>query len=215
MALLKQGPSRGFRASRCPCCNLLLPLCICAHLRLEPASIHVVLLRHPNEALRASGTGFLALRCLGAELLQVDQVEARLAQGFAPPAALLFPPDGEECFKEIALGNPAPSVDMAAFMAVQTLIVPDGSWSEARRMVRRDPLLRTLPRVTLAPCEPWLDQPLRSDKWGRPCTAEAVGQLLAQRGDALAGENLKRCLREFVNAHWMARGRIPSDPPGS
>jgi len=196
--------SRGFRSTRCPKCLLPQPHCLCAQARSTPAPLSLILLRHPKEAWRSSGTGALLLRCFeGAELVEPSQWDARQALGFEEPVAILFPPDGEDCLR-----NPQ-SPDVAPQIIPRTLIVPDGSWMEARRMVRKNDYLRTLPRVSPCMATRWIADPLRVDIWERPCTAEAVGQYFADLGWNEPAAMLREQLFQFVAAHRKARGLPP------
>jgi len=199
---MKKSSPRGFRTSRCPLCSLVAPLCVCEALHFVPSAIPVVLLRHPREAERSSGTGFLAMQCLGGTLLEPELLDAWLDAHATQKIALLFPPDGEEALGSVAgIGNTP-----EAGLLPEILIVPDGSWSEARRMVRKNPRLRGFPRVSPQMGAPWLERALRTDKWVRPCTAEALGQWIAQTGDTACADNLRQALVAFVNAHLKARG---------
>jgi len=198
--------SRGFRTERCPVCSLPLVNCVCSQLKQASSNIHIVLLRHLSEAVRPSGTGFLALYCIqSSELLLPTDLDAFLAKHAHEKMALLFPPDGAEAMPDSAKVL-LDTCTQPKGIPVQTLIVPDGSWQEARRMVRKHALLRSLPRVSPQMLTRWIDNPLRSDKWVRPCTAEAIGQWLQEREQQAAAEALRISLRAFVDAHWKARG---------
>lgn len=198
--MLLNAQPRGFRSNRCPVCSLPTAHCICSHLQPAPCGVRVVLLRHPKEAWRSSGTGFLALRGLQhAELCEPEQISQRFTEGFPAHCALLFPGDGEEAMPTEAIPSQPGQV--------QTLLVPDGSWQEVRRMVRKRIDLLRLPRVSPVLQGRWIADPLRQDKWTRPCTAEAIGQWLANVGEWQASEQMQKSLRAFVAAHWTARGR--------
>jgi len=198
---LPKNASRGFRSTRCTACQLPIQHCICAHAQNMAAPLHLILLRHPKEAWRSSGTGALLLRCLqGMTIIEPAQWEARQQQGFSEPIAILFPPDGEECLKHPETASTTEP------LRPQTLIIPDGSWLEARRMVRKNEFLRNLPRVSPNMSTRWITDPLRIDKWERPCTAEAVGQYLQDLGFAQHAILLRQQLLHFVAAHRKARG---------
>lgn len=192
---------RGQRSERCPQCRLPLAWCFCTE--LEPPfdiGVSLILLRHPHEKFRSSGTGFLPGLCVNDfRILEPEELET-VRTNLQEPVALLFPPDG---FSDGRLPDCPPT----QLPGIQTLIVPDGSWSEARRMVRRSEWLRNLPRVSPAIPQAWLSNPLRNDKWSRPCTAEAIGHWLFEFGATAAAERLKQQLQKFVEAHRKARGK--------
>jgi DTW domain-containing protein YfiP len=192
--------SRGLRTNRCPGCNLPHENCVCGHLIPVPCNIRVCILRHHKEAHRSSGTAILALRGLqNSELLDPNTVNEFLQANSPEGMAMLFPPDGQD-----QLTNFPSTAEM--FQQVKILIVPDGTWMQTRKMVRKNPLLKALPRVSPQMLTRWTENPLRLDKWERPCTAEAIGQWLGEAGETGAASHLRHCLQVFVEAHWKARG---------
>ncbi len=198
MALLNT--TRGQRSERCPRCNLPKQWCFCSQTEILDLPTQIILLRHPKEKFRSSGTGFLPSLCLKSfQIVEPEELET-LLKGLETPIALLFPPDGDS-------DGRLPDYSPNRMEGLKTMIVPDGSWSEARRMVRRSPELRQLPRVSPPMGDRWLSMPLRQDKWNRPCTAEAIGHWLANEGYMQATDRLRHILIQFVEAHWKARGR--------
>ena len=83
----------------------------------------------------------------------------------APGTAVLFPGDGATDAR--ALQQP-----------VRTLVVVDGTWSNARKLVERCPLLRQLPRVALQPDRPGNYRIRREPAAHCLATIEAVAQVL-------------------------------------
>jgi DTW domain-containing protein len=108
---------------------------------------HVVFLQHPRERRVAIGTARMAhLSLPNSELhVGVDFTDhARLAELAARPerVAVLFP--GEEAIPlEEARENPP-----------ETLIVVDGTWPLARKLVKTNPALAGLPRIGFVPRRP-------------------------------------------------------------
>lgn len=178
---------RGFRQARCASCGLTPEGCVCALFgRLDcPLSISVVMSR--PEARSASNSGRLlalwlpevALHVRGADDAAPDALVER------PGSALLFP---------AASSEPLPA-------GVRHLIVPDGTWSQARRIERRWFAARGLPRVALR--GPWPSSyGLRRGGDGL-CTFEAVAIALGVLHDRALAEAL---LGRF--AEWSRRGRV-------
>jgi len=108
---------------------------------------HVVFLQHPRERRVAIGTARMAHLALPNSELHVGldfTGHSRLAQLAAQPerVAVLFP--GEEAMSlEDARSNPP-----------ETLIVVDGTWPLARKLVKTNPLLAGLPRIGFVPRRP-------------------------------------------------------------
>jgi DTW domain-containing protein YfiP len=102
----------------------------------------VLLLQHPSEVNHALNTARLAaLGLKNAELVVgevFEELPALLNQA-GYQARLLFPAD-----------EALPLQAYAATDEPLLLVVPDGTWRKARKMLHLNPLLAALPRVTLA-----------------------------------------------------------------
>jgi DTW domain-containing protein YfiP len=159
-------------SNRCARCLVRRDLCLCAEVVPVPTATRFVVVRHMLEKFRSTNTGRIALLGLtNAALVEFGGTDGPgdLASLVGPDAALLFPdggrpPDRPPC----------------------TVVVVDGSWSQARRMVQRLPALRSLPRLALPTFEalPRLRAPTRPDGLS---TIEAMTRAIALlEGDAAA-----------------------------
>lgn len=132
----------------------------------------MVFLQHHREARRRLGTCRLAhLQLPGSELHVAARFDGhpRLATLAAEGAALLFPGPG---------ALPVHAV------APRLLVVVDGTWSEARKVIGRTPALAALPRIGLAPAAPGRYRIRRAPAPHCLSTVEAVVDVLG----ALAGD---------------------------
>ncbi len=108
----------------------------------------VVLLQHPRERDVPIGTARMAALCLPNAELHVgvrwggSAALARALSDRARPAVLLYPGEGAI---DVASHPPAGPV---------TLVVVDGTWWQARKVIRENPELAALPRYTFAPPTP-------------------------------------------------------------
>ncbi len=123
-------------------------MCYCARLpRLETAT-RIVILQHTRERDMAHGTARMASLCLPGASLHVGVDWARHAPVMraladpARPAILLYPGPGA---RDILREPPTGPV---------TLVVVDGTWPQARRVVRDNPALAALPRYAFTSPEP-------------------------------------------------------------
>jgi DTW domain-containing protein YfiP len=88
------------------------------------------------------------------------------------------------------------------------LIVLDGSWSQAARMARREPALRSLPRVKLPP-GPRSSYRLRTQQDpARVCTFEAVARALGVLEGPEVQQALESFFRVMVERMLWARGKL-------
>ncbi len=103
-----------------------------------------------------------------------------------------------------------------------TLIVPDSSWRQAQRFVRREPALLGIPHVKLpegAPSEYRLrQQPNDTSLCTLEAIARAIGLLESPEGQA----RLETVLNVMVERVLWSRGKLPADqctasdiPPGA
>lgn len=127
--------------ARCERCLRPADHCLCALIPALGSRTRVLILQHPSEVNHALNTARLAALGLTNAQLQVGEVFEDLPQWLSQPgyqACLLFP--GEE-----AVSLKANRVDDAAVL----LVVPDGTWRKARKLLHLNPLLAALPRVVL------------------------------------------------------------------
>jgi DTW domain-containing protein YfiP len=130
---------------RATCRRCLRPerFCVCAGLGPIPSRTRVVIVQHPREARLAICSAWLTRVALeNAELHRGVRFDAhpRLCEvARAPGTALLFP--GEGAIPAGALAGEPP----------RTLVVVDGTWLQAEKMLLANPALAALPRLTLAP----------------------------------------------------------------
>ncbi|WP_029573637.1 tRNA-uridine aminocarboxypropyltransferase, partial [Pseudomonas syringae] len=126
--------------ARCERCLRPATHCLCALIPQLDSRTRVLILQHPDEVSHALNTARLAaLGLVNAQLL-VGEVFDDLQQILNPPGyqpRLLFP--GE------AAQTPTPYAQDSLPML---LVVPDGTWRKARKLLHLNPLLAELPRVT-------------------------------------------------------------------
>jgi len=119
----------------CLRCRRPARVCYCAALPHLPTRTRVVILQHPRERDMPIGTARMASLCLPSAELHVGvrwsehpALAAALADPARPPI-LLYPGAGARD----VLREPPPGP--------VTLVVVDGTWSQARTVVRDNPIL--------------------------------------------------------------------------
>ncbi|MCQ4348419.1 DTW domain-containing protein [Pseudomonas stutzeri] len=127
--------------ARCPRCARPQSHCLCALIPRLGNRTRVLILQHPDEQHHALNTARLAVLGLSDAELRVGERFVELESELAGAEAwLLFP--GEGARRIDGLGTPADSGE-------RLLIVPDGTWRKARRILHCNPWLAALPRLTL------------------------------------------------------------------
>ncbi|UUY06668.1 DTW domain-containing protein [Pseudomonas sp. J452] len=127
---------------RCERCARPQNHCLCHLIPSLPSRTRVLILQHPDEVAHALNTARLAALGLMNAELKVGEVFADLQQWLNNEyrACLLFP--GEQA-QELPLAS-VPGDDRPLL-----LVVPDGTWRKARKLLHLNPLLAELPRVCL------------------------------------------------------------------
>jgi len=121
---------------RCLRCRRPVSVCYCATLPSIPTRTRVILLQHPRERDMPIGTARMAALALPNAKLHVGYTwDGRVVPA---DAILLYPGEGA---KNILTEPPPEPV---------TLVVVDGTWSQAKVLVRDNPVLNALPRYAFA-----------------------------------------------------------------
>ena len=179
-------------------------MCYCVALQRIETTTRVVILQHPRERDVPIGTARMASLCLPAAELHVgvDWTEhAGLAAALADPdrpPILLYPGSGA---RDILSEPPRGPV---------TLVVVDGTWSQARTVVRDNPVLQALPRYAFATPEPSQYRIRREPRAEYVSTIEALMHVLgALEGDPPRFRSLLEPLRAMVDAQLACQAQSP------
>lgn len=195
---------RSRRAIRCPDCFLPGAHCICAGLPLlAPTRTRLVVVMHRREAITSTNTGRLAARLLAGSTVRVR--DAEVAPSLPPPL-----PEG----RRLALFHLEGARELSpadALAGPVVLLVPDGTWSQARRMLRRDADLASAEPVTL-PKGPATRYGLRRGRReGGLSTLEAIARAVGVlEGEAMEGTMLEVFDRFVERAKRAREGRPPT-----
>jgi DTW domain-containing protein YfiP len=186
---------------RCRRCLFLPEACLCGDVRPARTRTHLLAVRHASELLRPTNS----VRWAALALPELTVVDYALPGGspdvtplVRPGAAVLFPSP-----------HPAP---LAA--PPSQLVVVDGTWAQARRMVQRLPALRTLPRLSLPPAAaavPSRFGPMRRTRVaGHRSTLEALAAALHLLGEEDAARALEALYAVALERAWrLRRGGAP------
>jgi len=184
---------------RCERCQRPLDHCLCALIPSLDSRTRVVLLQHPSESTHALNTARLAALGLVNAELRVGEVFEDLGEllnrpGYRP--VLLFP--GEVAQVLTAYGD----VDDTPLL----LIVPDGTWRKARKLLYLNPLLDALPKVTLAQVTPSRYRLRKAPEAGALSTLEAVVQALNVLEQPACFDALLRPFEALIEGQIRAMG---------
>jgi len=187
----------------CARCRRPVRVCYCRALPRIDTATRVVILQHPRERDMPIGTARMASLCLPrAELYSgVRWVDERLAGALGDPARppiLLYPGPGA---RDILREPPSGPV---------TLVVVDGTWSQARTVVRDNPVLQALPRYAFATPEPSHYRIRREPRAEYVSTIEALMHVLGVlEGDPARFRSLLDPLYAMVDAQLACQESAP------
>ncbi|MBF8795525.1 DTW domain-containing protein [Pseudomonas monteilii] len=185
---------------RCERCLRPLDHCLCPLIPSLDSRTRVVVLQHPSEASHALNTARLAaLGLVNAELRVgevFDDLELLLAiSGYRP--VVLFPGDGAGVLQAYGGGDELPLL----------LIVPDGTWRKARKLLYLNPLLAALPRVTLGEVGASRYRLRKAPGEGALSTVEAVVGALNVLESPLCFDGLLKPFDALIEGQIRAMGR--------
>jgi DTW domain-containing protein YfiP len=191
--------------SRAQCARCLRPEthCLCALIPHLDSRTRVLILQHPSEVNHALNTARLAALGLNNAELIVGEVFDDLPALLNPPgyqARLLFPADDAQPLEAYrSEGGEAGSTSML-------LVVPDGTWRKARKLLHLNPLLAALPRVTLAQAVPSRYRLRKAPGPGALSTVEAIVQALQTLEAPKTFEALLRPFEALIDGQIAAMG---------
>jgi DTW domain-containing protein YfiP len=190
--------------SVCGRCRRPTSVCYCDALPRLETKTRVVILQHPRERDMPIGTARMASLCLPQAELHVgirwtDSAPlARALQDPARPPILLYPGPGA---RDILREPPRGPV---------TLVVVDGTWSQAKTVVRDNPVLQALPRYAFATPEPSQYRIRREPRAEYVSTIEALMHVLgALEGEPARFRSLLDPLNAMVDAQLACQARAP------
>ena len=188
------------RLLRCAGCWLPQASCVCAELPRIQVATRVVIVMHHVETRRASNTGRLAARILAAD------VRIRGTQGPAPREPM---PEG----RRLLLFPAATARQLCAEDGRRgpvVLVVPDGNWKQASRVLHRDEAAAGAEIVTLPAGAPSRYRLRRRPNEGALSTFEAIARALSILETPEIEVAMMRALDLFVERTLVLRGGIPA-----
>ena len=187
----------------CPACRLPGWLCVCTQAPLLATRTSLLLVVHVNDLGRTSNTvRLLTLAIRDTTILRHGVFPApadpapHVPNGATP--IVLFPGHG---------ALPLTPAFIDTLPSPPALVVPDGTWRQASRMVKRLPLLANAVKVVL-PTRAFIGSALRRNLPGRMSTYEAVAQALGVlEGEEVAGPLLE-FYRRATDRMLFSRGKL-------
>lgn len=181
---------------QCARCQRPQSHCLCSLIPALASKTSVLILQHPSEAGHALNTARLAaLGLLNAQLHIGEVFEDELLAADGVENYLLFP--GEQALSLSALNErPGP----------RRLIVPDGTWRKASKLLHLNPHLASLPRVALPDGLVSRYRLRKAPMPGALSTVEAIVVALNSLEGDLRFDALLRPFEALINSQIEAMG---------
>lgn len=189
--------------NRCVNCALPVYLCLCKQFDTRAIRTRIVLLTHQKELCKTTNSGRLLplivdnveLRIRGKENQRIDLKDLSEHQG---PKLLLYP-SSDSVLLEPSLVGP----DQSAL-----LIVPDGTWRQARKVVTRESALAGFQRVHLQAGGASRYRLRKAEDPSRLCTFEAVARALGILENEELQRDMETLLELMVERFLWTRGQL-------
>ncbi len=201
------GSDRSVKSTYCIRCRMHASLCLCADIQPIDTRTQVAIILHETEQCRTSNTGYLATLMLPNSVLRIHGERGRRLDVHdlfesTHRVFVLFPhADARILDRRLAEEDDRPI----------RLIVPDGTWRQARRMVRRVTGLAKAPWVTL-PEGRISEYRLRKRRpAGGMCTFEAITEALCLLEGPQLHAPLAHVLSRFIERWLWYRGLLPAE----
>ena len=210
----------GKRRQRCSTCLRPTSACICAWVTPVAHQVEVLILQHPLEANHPKGSARLLHLCLPHSRLLTGEVFTDQDLSVAPAASaqaagkprrslLLYPDMPQDRALGIAAPPASPPEALLAPAGLR-LVVLDGTWRKSRKMLHLNPVLQSLPRLSLQGLPPSSYRIRKAHRPSQLSTLEATCLALMQlEGDAEKFQALLTAFDGFVTQQMSYR---PSRP---
>jgi DTW domain-containing protein YfiP len=194
---------------RCLVCQMRKEICICDCIescrRSIETSTRIIILMHHRELCRTTNTARLAQLTLPDCEIRVRGLPdtPSVTEGLIDPHRLnllLYPtPEAQELTPELVANLKRPI----------TLIVPDGTWGQAAKVAKREPVLQTIPHIKL-PLDRASEYALRrgSEQKG-VATFEAIARALGLLESQDVQRRLEALFAIMVDRTLRSRGCQP------
>jgi DTW domain-containing protein YfiP len=183
-------------------------LCICDRLVPLPVRTRLVLITHSAEHQKPSNTGHLAVACLeqAQEIVRGtknDEPLPLLWERTTTPL-LLFPTPDAILLTDWIKAQPTPTPAV-------TLIVPDGTWRQCKRVRRRVPTIEQATPITLPFTTPSEYRLRHAPKANQLSTLEAIARAMGFLEGPSVEQHLMSVFRIAVERTLWTNGRLSNE----
>jgi DTW domain-containing protein YfiP len=194
-------------APRCVQCHRLATVCVCNDAQVLELRTRLCVVVHALEADKTTNTGTVAARLIAGSQVVLHGV--RTSDGGVPRDQIAAEPDFTGRRPLLLFPSENAEALTPTFMEGEpiSLVVPDGTWTQARRMHSRIPWMASLPHVTLPERDRQSGYKLRASPLdGRLATMEAIAAAMGILEGPEVETLMLRIFRLLVARTMAARG---------
>ncbi len=201
--------ARGCKIERCSYCNVGTKHCLCEHQPNIETQVAVLLIVSQQEVFKPSNTGRLIADTVKETYVyqwnrtEPDSQMLDLLHNSDYQPVLVFPAESED--EQSRVIQDFQHRDTSKKLL---LIFVDGSWREAKRIVRKSPYLAELPLISIEPEVVSQYVMRKSDNEQHLATAEVASLVLEKCGEHLGAETLRLWFETFKESYLLGKTRI-------
>lgn len=200
----------------CSTCLRPLKVCLCKMIRPVTNRVEIAILQHPSEVDQIKGTARIAQLSLskvrtwvGEDFSAEASFQAWLNQG----EVFLLYPESESIVP--VQSHSIESIRLRSHLDSVKVLVIDGTWRKAHKIMMTNPQLQGLPRIVLQPSQTSSYQIRKQKNSLSLSTIEAIYEVLAQlEADALSFKPLLESFTQMVNQQLAFRPANTIDKDG-
>ena len=198
------------KRKKCHQCQRPAGLCLCGLIPQLASQTQILLLQHPSEQKHPLNTARLAALGLTNALLWIgetfDQLNDYLAeQQAAYRPVLLYP--SEQAATALSYLQQNVSATPETPFKPYLVVVPDGTWKKARKIIYCNPLLQSLPHITLTDAPVSQYRLRKASEEAALSTLEAVVYLLNELEQPASFNQLLVPFNQLIEQQIQAMGQ--------
>jgi len=184
---------------RCPKCRINTHWCFCSHIKEIDSNINISIVMHYSERWLTSNTAYFAQlllpKCNIIERGNINSpVPSKPFSSNEVDYLYLFPTEDSKPVTEFKnSGRPI------------HLVVPDGSWSKAKKIHKREDIFKNMPKYHLTDVGESQYKLRKSPGENFLCTYEAIAHALSQLGEQSVKDDMLKFFNVFVERVLMSR----------
>ncbi|EQC44344.1 tRNA-uridine aminocarboxypropyltransferase [Bacteriovorax sp. Seq25_V] len=176
-------------SGRCEVCRINKPLCFCSHIPKLDNKVEVLVVMHFTERWLTSNTAYFANLVLNnSKIIERGNLNS-------PMTSEQFVKEEKSYLYLFPTEDSKPIEEFKGDISKAVLVVPDGSWSKAKKFHKREECLKALPKYHLSNVGKSNYQLRKSPGEDFLCTYEAIAKALG----SLEGKEIENQMLNFFD----------------